>query len=164
MAHSAAMGAGPPAFPPETEDDGACRKPAHLGFDMYLVLSAVVLVAALMYVQGTLAYYRHPAAPEWLRSRKSLQVVISGMFNIGLIGSVFLFIQFLLTWGSHRFGLLDAALLAATVVVHVVTSRWIAGAEDRSVARSATVVDLPVRPAPSTPSRPIRRGRSRKAA
>lgn len=78
-------------------------------------------------------FYQLPVAPEWLRQRKQVQVVISGAFSIGLMAAICMLFQSLADLGSV--GVLHIALACATVAVFAVAWRQIRVAEKR-MARS----------------------------
>jgi len=129
---------------------------------MYVVIAVVTAILTMFAVEGSLIYYRHPAAPTWLRDDKSLQTTISSCFSIGLVAAVFIFGRFLSEFKTQRFGLVEIGITAAVVVGAFVAWRWMKAFERRldqaerkegAVPRTAepVVETLPPGPEPVAP-------------
>ena len=143
---------------------------------MLAVIGVVVAGLTLLLIEGSLVYYRSPAAPRRLRDDLSLQATLSSSLTIGIVGAIFLVGQFLASSQVQHFGLIEAALIAAALVAFVVAWRWLRGVK-RNLGISNTpmtveddengsrVVPLPQGSStpPETP-RPVKGSGGRKAA
>ena len=86
---------------------------------MLAVLSAFVGCLTLLLVEGSIVYYRHPNAPDWLRSRPSLQTTVSTLFGTGLVLSVVLLGQFFADTAANTLSLVQVALIAGSLGVTI---------------------------------------------
>lgn len=113
---------------------------------MLAVFSVVVACLTVILVEGSLVFYRHPVAPQWLKANTSLQVTISCMLSMGAIGSVFMIGQYLVGSGNALPTPAEAGAIVVALVVTVFLYRWI-----RSVGRTLTGAG-PARVTDSTPA------------
>lgn len=84
---------------------------------MLAALAVVIGCATVLLVEGSIVYYRHPSAPDWLRSRPSLQTTLSTLFSTGIMLAIVLAAQFLAHGESRTLNLGEIAVIVASVSV-----------------------------------------------
>lgn len=105
-----------------------------------------VLIAAvtLLAVEGSLVYYRLPAAPPWLQRRKGVQVFLSSSLANGFTIALFMLGQYFVGLQGKPFPLFDVVLMGAVVVAYWLARRQLVAFERRmlgSAETAATVTD-----------------------
>ena len=98
---------------------------------MFAVSSVLIAVLTVLLVKGSLIYYRHPAAPQWLKDNKSLQTGLSSSMSIGVVASIFLMGQFFADFKHQQFGLVELGLIAVPLAGGVFGHRWLKEIERR---------------------------------
>lgn len=111
-----------------------------------LAVSAVLVAAVtVLLIEGSLVYYRLPAAPAWLRRRKDIQATISCTMSVGLIAALFMMGQYLDNLRDQPFSIPDAVLAGVVAIAFVLAFRWL-----RKVAPRVTGTTTEAGAAPST--------------
>lgn len=123
---------------------------------MLAVFAVLVAAATILLIEGSLAYYLTPSAPDWLRRNKDAQTTISCLFVNGLIAALFMFGQYLVDLGTRPASVIDIGLAAAVVVGFVVLWRRLHARHER-LRRDAAATVTPPNPAPRPADQPTLR-------
>lgn len=105
---------------------------------MFGILAVLTAAATLLSVEGSLVYYRLPAAPLWLRRRKGVQVFLSSTLANGFTLAIFILGQYLIGLEGKPFPLLDVVLMGAAVVPYWLARRQLRAFERRTLGSAAT--------------------------
>ncbi len=97
------------------------------------ILAVLTAAATLLSVEGSLVYYRLPAAPLWLRRRKGVQVFLSSTLANGFTLAIFILGHYLIGLEGKPFPLFDMVLMGAAVVPYWLARRQLLAFERRTL-------------------------------
>ncbi len=101
------------------------------------MLGVLTAAVTLLAVEGSLVYYRLPAAPAWLRERKGVQVLLSSSLANGFTIALFILGQYLVNLRGGQYPLFDLALMGAVVVAFWLARRQLRAFERRTLGPAA---------------------------
>lgn len=106
------------------------------------ILAVLIAAATLLAVEGSLVYYRLPAAPLWLRRRKGVQVFLSSSLANGFTIALFMLGQYFVGLQGKPFPLFDVVPMGAVVVAYWLARRQLHAFERRTIGSAATAATV----------------------